>query len=163
MNQKHWVLIDIFFTVFLVVVFFFMLPGLAAGLGVMGSYYFDGLKEIPPFGLKAACAAVAMLALSALICSFIKADKGFMVWPQKMTLVGLILLPLAEGYKRLSALEPLENRSKADVLAIAHKGVSGLIDGIMLIAPAALCTVSVFLLALGLTIELRSHFRKKFR
>lgn len=158
MNKTNLSSYDVVFTALLTAIFFIILPGLVAALGTMAGIYFDGLRELPPFGLKAASAAVGMLAISYFLCSFLKADRQFMSWPFRLTLAGAILLPFARGSQQAFTLEPMDNAATADRLVAIQQALEAIAKGFIEIVPAALCTVSVVMLAFGLTCLLRTRY-----
>lgn len=147
------------FTVIAVVIFFFFLPAIGAGLGTMGEIYIDGLHELPSFGMKAIIVSIWMLTVGYLLCHLMKADKSFMRIPAIMTLIGAVVLPLARSFQIAMTSSTLEDEIQTE---LTTKSINGMIDksiegmetiikGIIYIAPALLCTISVIILAVGLT------------
>lgn len=158
MNKMNLNSGDVVFTALLTVIFFICLPGLAGALGAMGGIYYDGLRELPPFGLKAASAALGMLAISYILCSFLKADRQFISWPFRLTLAGAILLPFARGSQQTFTPEPMDGAATTGPLANVQQALEELAKGFIDIVPATLCTVSVVMLAFGLTCLLRTRY-----
>lgn len=161
MNQKaSRNLSDAVFTAVLTLFFLFFLPGLAASLGTMGIIYFDGLQELPPYALKAASAAVGMLAISTVMCAVLKADREFISWPLRLTLIGVVMLPFVRGSQKAFTLDPMDDAPTTGWLVNAQAGLGAMAKGFIEIVPAALCTVSVVLLAVGLTRLIRARYRR---
>ncbi|MCL6336281.1 hypothetical protein EXT65_21035 [Pectobacterium carotovorum subsp. carotovorum] len=150
---------DIAWMVIAAIIFLFILPGLLAGIGTMACAYIDGLQELPPFALKAASAAVGMLVISYSTCRFLNADKGFISWPAKLTLIGIICLPLVKGAKKTFTDVLVDDAQTSIGLTHVQGAFSELSMLLMRIVPATLCTVSVVILAVGLMRLFRARGR----
>lgn len=148
---------DMVLIIIAAIVFLFILPGLLAGIGAMAAVYIDGLNELPPFALKAASAAVGMLLISYCACRFLKADKGFIRWPARLTFIGVICLPFANGAQNAFRGVLPDDAPTTAGLANVQEALASLSLLLMQILPATLCTVSVILLAVGLTLRFRDR------
>lgn len=77
-----------------------------------------------------------------------------------LTLIGVILLPLTKGFQQSFTVAPVESAPQAGLLESIQEGLPVLARGLMMTVPAALCMVSVIMLAAGLTLLFRERHRK---
>lgn len=149
------------FTVIAILIFFFLLPGIGAGLGTLGEIYIDGMREVSSFGMKAIIAAIWMLVAAYLITLSMKADRDFIRLPGKLTLIGAVLLPLARSFQNAMTISDPEVSTPTNFITHAIEGLETIIRVIMFIAPALLCTISVIILSFGLTNILLKRYQSR--
>ncbi|ELS8927806.1 hypothetical protein R6G55_004520 [Salmonella enterica] len=146
-----------FLSVLNFLLFLFILPGIIAGLGAVVIVYFDGLKGLPPVALKLAVASAGMMVVSYIICRYLRANREFIKLPLVLTSIGIVLLPLSDGILRFFNEPYQENiHQEVDLIAKLQKSLEGIVEGIMFIAPATLCAISIIILAFNLTSVVRA-------
>ncbi|WP_042857920.1 hypothetical protein [Dickeya sp. NCPPB 3274] len=149
---------EILLTASAILLFFFLLPGLAAGTGSALVIYIDGLRELPPLALKVASADIGMLFFSYLLCLGLKFDKEFIRDPLKLTIIGIVLIPLQIGAVSLFS-EPSEFRP-ADLISHLKLYMESMIKLFIEVVPLLLCSLSVIILAWNLTILIKKTLLK---
>ncbi|EME5919327.1 TPA: hypothetical protein KET62_004440 [Escherichia coli] len=146
------------FTVIAIVIVFFFLPAIGAVLGTMGEIYIDGLRELPSFGVKAIIVSIWMLVVAYLMCRLMKAEKDFIRIPAILTVIGVVLLPLASSFQNVMTISDPDVSTRTDFYAKSIEGLETMRNGIMFIAPALLCAISSIILAVGMISILRKRY-----
>ncbi|EOR7867351.1 hypothetical protein FYL99_RS19970 [Escherichia coli] len=163
MNNKKHVIAELAFVFIAIILFVFMLPGLAVSSGNIVSVYFDGLNELSMFGLIVGLASVGMLFVTYQTCLFLQVDRKFMVGPFKATIIAVIILPLSKGalnfFSSLASQNHSDTANQIDFAGNVNLLTEGVIKFFIQVIPVLCCLFSIIVLAVRLIRLFKDRYR----